>query len=101
MLLQEHVDKIVATYKAYKNGENAEIENENQLIGDGNTDHLRLTDLTDHKVIKHIDKVGYAVLYKYRNHKGENVSVKTLVTNKFVKHRKPPMNYSTANSITK
>lgn len=26
MLLQEHVDKIVATYKAYRNGENAEIE---------------------------------------------------------------------------
>lgn len=25
-LLQEHVDKIVATYKAYRNGENAEIE---------------------------------------------------------------------------
>lgn len=26
MLLPEHVDKIVATYKAYRNGENAEIE---------------------------------------------------------------------------
>ena len=26
MLLQEHVDKIVATYKTYRNGENAEIE---------------------------------------------------------------------------
>ena len=42
--------------------EDAEIENEEELVGDRDAAHLQRADLTDHDVVQKADEVGDSVL---------------------------------------
>ena len=56
--------------------ENAEIENEEELVGDRDAAHLQRTNLTDHDVVQKADEVGDGVLDNDGNDDSGDVFVK-------------------------
>ena len=64
--------------------ENQKIENENELIDDGNARHGFRTELSDHDVIKQADEIGDAHLYHPRNGNHQNFFIKSAVADKFL-----------------
>ena len=61
--------------------EDAEVEYENQLVGNGHAGHLLCSHLTYHNVVQKAHKVCDSVLYHDRNHHCKNHPVKPFVPN--------------------
>ena len=51
--------------------EDAQVKDEDQLVGQRNAGHLRRANCADHNVVQHVDKVGDAVLHHDGQHQAE------------------------------
>ena len=60
--------------------ENTEIKYKNQLVSYRNARHLSGSDLTHHNIIKHINKVCYAVLNHNRKHYNKQTFIKCFIS---------------------
>ena len=61
--------------------EDAEVENEEELVHDGDAGHALRTDLADHDVVEQVDEVGDDVLQYDRPRHGEHQPQKVPVKN--------------------
>lgn len=61
--------------------ENAQIENKDELVGDGHPRHLFRAKAADHQVIKHADKLRDAVLNHDRHSDCKHSAVKAFCSN--------------------
>ena len=62
--------------------EHTEVKYEYQLVGDGNARHRLGSQLTDHNIIKQVDKVGDAILDHHWDGDGKYHAVKGLIADK-------------------
>ena len=69
--------------------EDAHIEDEEQVVDDGDAAHGNGTNLAHHDVIQQRDKIADAVLDQNRNGHRQHMPVKIPVADKTFKHRKP------------
>ena len=66
--------------------EDAEVEDKDQLVGDGNTGHLGGTHRSDHNVVQHIHEVGEAVLHHNGQHQQYEAPIERLVAHESFQH---------------
>ena len=73
-------EKLSTEYSRSRNcTEDAQIENEKELVGYCHTGHIGRSHRAYHNVVKHIYKVGYAVLHHYWQHQYHYLLVKSSV----------------------
>ena len=70
--------------RACQRSEDAEIEDEEKLVGNGDARHLRSSHCADHNVIQHIHKVGDAVLDHHRHSKLYKARIQAFIPQKGV-----------------
>ena len=62
--------------------EDAEIENEDELVDNGNAGHGLRTHLSHHHIVQQAHKICDHILYQHRGHDGEKLAVKGPVADK-------------------
>ena len=67
-------------------GINAEVEYEQQLVGNGNARHFHAADPPDHDVVEHIDEIRDPVLDHNGEREQDHPAVKRPVSDQFFQH---------------